>query len=132
VAVEKLHFLQNSRNLGDRKCLGKSRKSFVGHPDAILFFANFLRRSFSIATGHYTQNHRCRVNEYNGDFATVIAAFMTCPLAMRPPVSANGSSIQAKRPEIGFTLHREHGKLAEVPAVGGWSEFRQDLWLTKV
>src|ERR1035437_2104179 len=37
VGVEKVHFLQNSRNLGDRKCLGKSRKSFVGHPDAILF-----------------------------------------------------------------------------------------------
>jgi hypothetical protein len=37
VAVEKLHFLQNSKNLGDRKCLGKLRKSFVGHPDTILF-----------------------------------------------------------------------------------------------
>jgi hypothetical protein len=37
VAVEKLHFRQNSENLGDRKCLGKLRKSFIGHPDAILF-----------------------------------------------------------------------------------------------
>jgi|SRR5436190_18496950 len=37
VGVEKVHFPQNSENLGDRKCLGKSRKSFVGHPDAILF-----------------------------------------------------------------------------------------------
>jgi hypothetical protein len=37
VAVEKVHFSQNSRNLGDRKCLGKPRKSFVGHPNAILF-----------------------------------------------------------------------------------------------
>jgi hypothetical protein len=37
VAVEKLHFLQNSRNLGDRKCLERPRKSFVGHPGAILF-----------------------------------------------------------------------------------------------
>src|SRR6266481_10050082 len=35
--VEKLHFLQNSKNLGDRKCLGKLRKSLVGHPDTILF-----------------------------------------------------------------------------------------------
>jgi hypothetical protein len=35
--VEKLHFLQNSKNLGDRKCLGKLRKSFVEHPDTILF-----------------------------------------------------------------------------------------------
>jgi hypothetical protein len=23
--------------LGDRKCLGKLQKSFIGHPDAILF-----------------------------------------------------------------------------------------------
>jgi hypothetical protein len=38
VAVEKLHFLQNSRNLGDRKCLERPRKSFVGHPSAILFW----------------------------------------------------------------------------------------------
>jgi hypothetical protein len=37
VGVEKVHFPQNSKNLGDRKCLGKLRKSFVGHPDAILF-----------------------------------------------------------------------------------------------
>jgi len=37
VAVEKLHFLQNSKTLGDRKCLGKLRKSFVAHPDTILF-----------------------------------------------------------------------------------------------
>jgi hypothetical protein len=37
MAVEKLHFRQNSEKLGDRKCLGKPRKSFVGHPDAILF-----------------------------------------------------------------------------------------------
>jgi hypothetical protein len=37
VAVEKLHFSQNSENLGDRKCLGKPRKSFLGHPNAILF-----------------------------------------------------------------------------------------------
>jgi hypothetical protein len=37
VAVEKLRFPQNSGILGDRKCLGKPRKSFVGHPDAKLF-----------------------------------------------------------------------------------------------
>jgi hypothetical protein len=37
VAVEKLHFPQNSRNLGDRNCPRKTRTSFVGHPDAILF-----------------------------------------------------------------------------------------------
>jgi hypothetical protein len=34
VAVEKLHFLQNSGFLGDGKCLGKPRKSFVGLPIA--------------------------------------------------------------------------------------------------
>jgi hypothetical protein len=36
VAVEKVHFPQNTQHLGDGKCLGKPRKSFVGHPDAIL------------------------------------------------------------------------------------------------
>jgi hypothetical protein len=46
VAVEKLHFLQNSKNLGDRKCLGKLRKSFVGHPDTILFSRISLERVF--------------------------------------------------------------------------------------
>jgi hypothetical protein len=37
VAVEKVHFLQNSEKLGDRECIGKRRTSFVGHHDAILF-----------------------------------------------------------------------------------------------
>ena len=37
VAVEKLHFPQNNRNLGDSKWPGKPRKLFVGLPDAILF-----------------------------------------------------------------------------------------------
>jgi hypothetical protein len=37
VGVEKVAFLQKQPKLGDRKCLGKPRKSFVGHPDAILF-----------------------------------------------------------------------------------------------
>jgi hypothetical protein len=46
VAVEKLHFLQSSKNLGDRKCLGKPRKSFVGHPDTILFSRISLERVF--------------------------------------------------------------------------------------
>jgi hypothetical protein len=36
-AVEKVDFPQNSENLGDTKCLGKPRKSFLGHPSAILF-----------------------------------------------------------------------------------------------
>jgi hypothetical protein len=37
VAVEKLHFPRNGKILGDRKCLGKRRSSFVGHPSAVLF-----------------------------------------------------------------------------------------------
>src|SRR6267143_7000237 len=46
VDVEKVHFPQNSRNLGDGKCLGKLRKSFVGHPDAILFLRISRERVF--------------------------------------------------------------------------------------
>jgi hypothetical protein len=57
VAVEKLHFRQNSEKSGDRKCLEKLRTSSVGHPDAILFLANFAGKSFSTATGgDYTNN----------------------------------------------------------------------------
>jgi hypothetical protein len=37
VGVEKVQFPQNNENLGDRKCLEKLKKSFVGHPSAILF-----------------------------------------------------------------------------------------------
>jgi hypothetical protein len=37
VAVEELHLSQNSEILGDGKCLEKPRKSFAGHPSAILF-----------------------------------------------------------------------------------------------
>jgi hypothetical protein len=39
VGVEKVHFLQNSPNLGDGKCLGEPRKSFVGLPIAKFFRA---------------------------------------------------------------------------------------------
>jgi hypothetical protein len=46
VGVEKVHLPQNSQNLGDRKCLGKLRKSFVGHPDAILFLRISRERVF--------------------------------------------------------------------------------------
>jgi hypothetical protein len=34
VAVEKLTFLEKSRNLGDRKCLGEVEKSLIELPDA--------------------------------------------------------------------------------------------------
>jgi hypothetical protein len=39
VGVEKVHFPQNSQDLGDGKCLGKPRKSFVGLPIAKFFRA---------------------------------------------------------------------------------------------
>src|ERR1035441_2484468 len=51
MAVEKLHFRQNSEKLGDRKCLGKPRKSFVGLPKCKVFSAIFRRVSFSTAEG---------------------------------------------------------------------------------
>jgi hypothetical protein len=35
VGVEKLEIPEIREDLGDRKCLGAQRKSFVGHPDAI-------------------------------------------------------------------------------------------------
>jgi hypothetical protein len=34
VGVEKVDIHKNGVILGDRKCLGDPRKSFVGHPDA--------------------------------------------------------------------------------------------------
>jgi hypothetical protein len=37
VAVEKVQFPSKQPKLGDTKCLEKLRKSFVGHPSAILF-----------------------------------------------------------------------------------------------
>jgi hypothetical protein len=51
--VEKVHFPPNSGNLGDRKYLGKLRKSFVGHPDAILFLRISRERVFSTPTPGY-------------------------------------------------------------------------------
>jgi hypothetical protein len=37
VAVEKLGISVIRQNLGDRKCPGEPRKSFIGHPDTICF-----------------------------------------------------------------------------------------------
>jgi len=48
-------FLPNAQDLGDRKCLGKLRKSFVGYPDAILFLI-ISRPGVFEATGVYTHN----------------------------------------------------------------------------
>jgi hypothetical protein len=46
VAVEKLGISGIGANLGDRKCPGDPRRSFIGHPRAILFLANFSGVSF--------------------------------------------------------------------------------------
>jgi Ankyrin repeats (3 copies) len=46
VAVEKLHFRQNSGNLGDTKCPGKPRTSFVGLPIEKFFQPVFGKRVF--------------------------------------------------------------------------------------
>jgi hypothetical protein len=46
VAVEKLAVYRIRRKLGDGKCLGDPRKSFIEHPGAILFSPNFLRGVF--------------------------------------------------------------------------------------
>jgi hypothetical protein len=37
VGVEKVAFLSKRQKSGEGKCLGDPRKSFIGHPDAILF-----------------------------------------------------------------------------------------------
>jgi hypothetical protein len=46
VAVEKLAFLEKSRNLGDTKCPGEVEKSFVELPDAKQFLRNRGERVF--------------------------------------------------------------------------------------
>ena len=64
VAVEKLGISEIRASLGDGKCLGDPRRSFVGHPDAILFL-RFLRGvSFSTATPVYN-NHSGSANAKN-------------------------------------------------------------------
>jgi hypothetical protein len=46
VAVEKLAFLEESQNWGDRKCLGQVKKSFVELPDAKQFLRILGERVF--------------------------------------------------------------------------------------
>jgi hypothetical protein len=43
VGVEKVDIHKNGVILGDRKCLGDQRKSFVGHPEATLFVTSSRR-----------------------------------------------------------------------------------------
>jgi hypothetical protein len=56
VAVEKHAFLEKSRNLGDRKCLGEVEKSFVELPDASNF-CEFLMTEFF--NSHRDYHHQC-------------------------------------------------------------------------
>jgi hypothetical protein len=60
VAVEKLAFLEESQNLGDRKSLGEVEKSFVELPDAKQFLRILGERVFSTATGIITSYLRMR------------------------------------------------------------------------
>ena len=46
VGVEKVDIHKNGVILGDRKCLGDPRKSFVGHSDATQFGTSSSRRVF--------------------------------------------------------------------------------------
>jgi hypothetical protein len=46
VGVEKVDIRKNGVILGDSKCLGGPRKSFVGHSDAMEFGTSFRRRVF--------------------------------------------------------------------------------------
>jgi hypothetical protein len=51
VAVEKLDISEIETNLGDRKCPNESRRSFVGHPDAIYFLR--------ISRSEFFNSHAC-------------------------------------------------------------------------
>jgi hypothetical protein len=57
VGVEKLDICKKGVILGDRKCLGGPRKSFVGHPDVTQFLDLFPQTSFSTATVSRTHRH---------------------------------------------------------------------------
>jgi hypothetical protein len=46
VAVEKVAFLEKLPKVGNRKCPGNPRESFIAHPDAILFSRFFLEGVF--------------------------------------------------------------------------------------
>jgi len=93
VAVEKLHFPQKSENLGDRKGLGKSRKSFVGHRSAKFF------RAFS----------RARVFQQPRLFSTVIGKhqgarqdfFPAIAVSSIPPWLASGWGCRDRHPCYG-------------------------------
>jgi hypothetical protein len=59
VAVEKLAFLEESQNLGDRKCLGEVEKSFVELPDAKQFLRILGERVFQQPQDFATPIIRC-------------------------------------------------------------------------
>ena len=88
MAVEKVHFLQNSEKLEDRECTGKRRTSFVGHPDAILFLP--------ISREGVFQQPR--------DFSPTIAAGSKSKLSPRPfplpPIVSTYDSLRNVEPVI--------------------------------
>jgi hypothetical protein len=46
VGVEKVDFSENGLEMGDQKCIGCQRKSFIGHPSATFFEHDFWERVF--------------------------------------------------------------------------------------
>src|SRR5580700_10120703 len=66
VAVEKLAFSEESLNLGDRKCLGDSGKSFIELPDAKQFLRNRSERVFQQPPLFSTPVSNCSVPVSSG------------------------------------------------------------------
>jgi hypothetical protein len=46
VGVEKVDFSENGLEMGDQKCIGRRRKSFVRHPCGMFFERDFWERVF--------------------------------------------------------------------------------------
>jgi hypothetical protein len=82
VAVEKLHFRQNTENLGDRKCPGKPRTAFVGHPDAISFLRISPERVFqqpqAISLIDSEPGRPEPINECNRDYQQLLTSARQC------------------------------------------------------
>jgi hypothetical protein len=49
VGVEKVDFSENQPEMGDQKCIGGRRRSFIGHPSAMFFEHDFCERVFQQA-----------------------------------------------------------------------------------
>jgi hypothetical protein len=59
--VEKLDISEIGTNLGDRKWLGDSRRSFIGHPDAIYFLR--------ISRSEFFNSHACLQQQSNNQYS---------------------------------------------------------------